>query len=147
MSKINKPSVYVCTHVCAVTELTSHGTSFDLCTGGSCPTEEQYQDVTGFGGAGLSPSDLFLYSELELKGLVGIEPTLWLIHTSEIMFFVFSYSEIENLALTVKERAANSLQSVSRAASARGKRRSLHWSGLNHCGAYVFNLVSVPFPD
>lgn len=103
MSKINKPSVYVCTHVCTVTELASHGTSFDLCTGGSCPTEEQYQDVTGFGGAGLSPSDLF-YSELELKGLVGIEPTFWLIHTSEIMFFVFSYSEIENLALTVKEK-------------------------------------------
>lgn len=70
MSKINKPSVYVCTPVCVVTELASHGTSFDLCTRGSCPTEAQYQDVTGFGGAGLSPSDLF-YSKVELKKPCG----------------------------------------------------------------------------
>lgn len=44
----------MCARMCAVTELASHGTSFDLCTRGSCPTEEQYQDVTGFGGAGLA---------------------------------------------------------------------------------------------
>lgn len=137
MSKINKPSVYVCTYVCAVTELASHGTSFDLCTGGSCPTEEQYQDVTGFGGAGFSPSDLF-YSNLELKWLVGIEPTS---HKGKLS----SRSEIENLSLTVNEKAANSPQSVSRAARARGKPRSLHWSGRNHDGVYGFNLVCSPF--
>ena len=96
-------------------------------------------DATGTGGLALSPDDLS-DPRLESQRLVGTETTLWLIHTSKIIF-VFCYSEIENLALTVKEKAADSLPSVCTAARAR--RSALP----NHDGAEGFHLVWAPIPD